>query len=76
MITGSADGMPTILSSRKMETAVCQNNGTISTNTKKTELIHQTLIAGNSEQEYDKSHLRTPKNDPAITFLSCMDIKD
>lgn len=56
--------------------AVCQNNGTNSTNTKKAELIHQTLIAGKWGQEYDKSHLQTPKYDPAIIILSCTNIKD
>jgi hypothetical protein len=56
--------------------AVCQNNGTTSTNTKKAELIYQTLTARKWGQEYDKSHLQTPKYDPAIIILSCKDIKD
>jgi hypothetical protein len=56
--------------------AVCQNIGTTSTNTKKAGLIHQTLTAGNWGQEYDKSHLKTPKYDPANIILLCTDINE
>jgi hypothetical protein len=41
---------------------------------RKAELVHLALTAGNQGQECDKSHLKTPKYDPANIILTCTDI--